>query len=296
VVQTGAVLSQGELGPDVGALRDYAQAVQDLGYDFLVTSDHVVGADPADYPELPRVFPIDSYLHEPLLLGAFLACAAPRLGCLPSVVILPQRQTVLVAKQAADLDVLCGGKLRLGVGIGWNPIEYQALGIRFGARARRFEEQIALMRRLWTERVVTFAGQFDTVKAAGINPRPVQQPVPIWIGASAEAAVKRATRIADGYLPLRPLDGGWQATMDKVHAWLEEAGRTPSTFGIEGRLEAGTGTPDEWRGGRDVARLRRVPPLGEHQRRRRAASPHRAATSGTRRPRALTAPRGRTVH
>jgi probable F420-dependent oxidoreductase len=246
-MQTGAVLSQNELGPELSALRDYAQAVQDLGYDFLVTADHVVGSDAADHPELGRVFPIDNYLREPLLLGAFLACAAPKVGYLTSVVILPQRQTVLAAKQAADLDGLTQGKLRLGVGIGWNTIEFTALGMGFSTRARRFEEQIQLMRKLWTERVVSFEGRFETVPAAGINPRPIQQPIPIWIGASSEAAVKRATRIADGYLPLRPLEGGWQATVDKVHHWLDEAGRDPSTFGIEGRLEAAQGTPDDWR-------------------------------------------------
>ncbi len=246
-MQTGAVLSQNELGPDVAAVRDYAQAVQDLGYDFLVTADHVVGADAADHPDLERVYPIDNYLREPLMLGAFLACAAPRLGYLTSVVILPQRQTVLTAKQAADLDVLTQGKLRLGVGIGWNPIEFGALGMRFSSRARRFEEQIQLMRKLWTERVVTFEGHFDSVKAAGINPRPIQQPIPIWIGASAEAAIKRATKIADGFLPLRPLEGGWRTTMDSVHGWLEEAGRDPKSFGIEGRLDASQGTPDDWR-------------------------------------------------
>lgn len=243
----GAVLSQSELGPDLTALRDYAQAVQNLGFDFLVTADHVVGADQKDHPELDRVFSIDSYLREPLMLGAFLACAAPRLGYLTSVVILPQRQTVLVAKQAADLDVLSGGKLRLGVGIGWNPIEFQALGVPFKTRARRFEEQIDLMRRLWTERVVSFEGSFHSVNAAGVNPRPIQQPIPIWVGAHSEPAVKRSTRIADGYLPLRPLEGGWTATIDKVHAWLAEAGRDPSSFGIEGRLDASDGTPDEWR-------------------------------------------------
>ena len=246
-MQSGAVLSQNELGSDVTALRDYAQAVQDLGYDFLVTSDHVVGADAADHPTLDRVFPVDTFLREPLLLGAFLAGVAPRLGYLVSVVILPQRQTVLVAKQAADLDTLNGGKVRLGVGIGWNPIEFQALGVPFATRARRFEEQIDLMRRLWTERTVTFEGAFHGVNAAGLNARPIQQPIPIWIGASSEPAVKRATRIADGFLPLRPLEGGWQATMDKVHQWLGEAGREPSSFGIEGRIDAANGTPDDWR-------------------------------------------------
>jgi alkanesulfonate monooxygenase SsuD/methylene tetrahydromethanopterin reductase-like flavin-dependent oxidoreductase (luciferase family) len=121
------------------------------------------------------------------------------------------------------------------------------LGANFKNRARRFEEQIELMRRLWTERMVTFEGRYHTVRAAGINPLPVQRPVPIWIGAHVEAAVRRATVIADGYLPLRPLDGGWAATMEKVHGWLREAGRDPATFGIEGRLDAGSGTPDDWR-------------------------------------------------
>ena len=245
-VQIGAVLSQNEFGADISGLRDYAQAAQDLGFDFLVTADHVVGSEAAAHPELERVFPIENYLHEPLALGVFLAAVAPRLGYLTSVIILPQRQTVIVAKQAADIDVLSGGRLRLGVGIGWNPVEYEALGMRFADRARRFEEQIEVLRRLWTEQLVTFVGTFHSLHAAGINPRPIQQPIPVWIGAHVEAAVKRATRIADGYLPLRPLEGGWQATMDKVHAWLEEAGRSPAEFGIEGRLEASSGTPDDW--------------------------------------------------
>jgi probable F420-dependent oxidoreductase len=246
-VQIGSVLHQNDLGPDVAVLRDYAQTVQDLGFDFIVGSDHVVGADPAAYPHLDRVFPIDSFLREPLTVFAFLSAVAPGLGLVASVVILPQRQTVLVAKQAADIDTLCKGRLRLGVGMGWNPIEYEALGMRFEDRARRFEEQIEVLRRLWTERVVTFEGRFHQLHAAGINPRPIQRPIPIWIGASAESAVKRAVRIADGFLPLRPLAGGWQATMDKIWGWLDEFGRQRADFGIEGRLDAGTGTPDEWR-------------------------------------------------
>ena len=254
-MQIGAVLSQNEFGGDVAALRDYAQAVQELGYDFLVAADHVVGSEAAAHPELERVFPIESILHEPLTLFAFLAGAAPRLGFLTSVVILPQRQTVLAAKQAAEIDVLANGRFRFGVGIGWNPVEFEALGMDFQNRARRFEEQIAVMRRLWTERVVTFEGRYHTLHAAGINPRPVQQPIPIWIGASAEAAVRRAARAADGYLPLRPLEGGWEATIEKVHGWLREAGRDPTSFGIEGRLDAASGTLDDW--GKTVEMWRR---------------------------------------
>ncbi|HEX2184734.1 MAG TPA: LLM class F420-dependent oxidoreductase, partial [Chloroflexota bacterium] len=246
-MQIGAVLSQNELGGDLGGLRAYAQAVQDLGYDFLVAADHVVGTEAAAHPELERVFPIESVVHEPFSLLSYLAAVAPRLGFVTSVIILPQRQTVLVAKQAAELDLLTNGRFRLGVGIGWNPVEFEALGIPFNDRARRFEEQIEVMRRLWTERVVTFEGKYHTLRAAGINPRPVQQPIPIWIGASAEVAVRRATRIADGFLPLAPLDGGWQATIDKLHGWLEQAGRAPASFGLEGRLDASRGTPDDWR-------------------------------------------------
>lgn len=253
-MQLGAVFSHGEIGGDIGRTRDWAQAVQDLGYDFVVASDHVVGADPASYPEQERVYSVASPVHEPLTLFAFLAGVAPRLGFLSSVIILPQRQTALVAKQAAEVDVVTNGRLRLGVGIGWNPVEFTALGMSFRDRARRFEEQVAVMRRLWTERTVRFDGRYHTLRAEGINPMPVQRPIPIWIGAAAEPAVKRACAIGDGYLPLAPLEGGWQATLDKVHRWLGEAGRDPSTFGIEGRLNAATGTPAEWRKAIDMWR------------------------------------------
>jgi alkanesulfonate monooxygenase SsuD/methylene tetrahydromethanopterin reductase-like flavin-dependent oxidoreductase (luciferase family) len=145
-MQVGAVLSQNDLGPEISGVRDFAQAAQDLGYDFLVAPDHVVGAEPSAHSELPRVFSVDTRMREPLTVFAFLAGAAPGLGFLSSVVILPQRQTTLVAKQAADVDQFCGGRLRLGVGIGWNPIEFDALGMAFANRARRFEEQIEVMR------------------------------------------------------------------------------------------------------------------------------------------------------
>src|SRR6476660_1923503 len=159
-MKLGAVFSHGEIGADVTGIRDWAQSIQDLGYDFAVVSDHVVGAEAAAHPELPRVYGIDNPLHEPLALFAFLAGIAPRLGVLSSVIILPQRQATMVAKQAAAIDVLNGGRLRLGVGIGWNPLEFTALGLDFKNRARRFDEQIEVMRRLWTERIVTFQGRY----------------------------------------------------------------------------------------------------------------------------------------
>lgn len=245
-MRLGAVFSSGEIGTDVLAIRDWTQMVQDLGYDFVVAADHVIGADPAAYPNLPRVFGVESVLHEPLTLFAFMAGVAPRLGFLSSVVILPQRQTALVAKQAAEIDLLCGGRSRLGVGIGWNPVEFTALGMGFRDRARRFEEQITVLRKLWSERLVTFEGRYHTLKAEGINPRPSRGSIPIWIGASAEEAVKRACFIGDGYLPLSPLEGGWTATIEKVQGWLSTAGRDPASFGVEGRLNAASGGMDEW--------------------------------------------------
>jgi probable F420-dependent oxidoreductase len=246
-MEIGVVFPQTEIGADAGGVRAYAQAVQDLGYEHVVAADHVVGADPSAYPGWDRPYTHESMIHEPFALFAFIAGVAPRLGLAPSVIILPQRHATLVAKQAAEIDVLTNGRFRLGVGIGWNPVEFEALGMNFKDRARRFEEQIDLMRRLWTEPVITYQGTYHTVKSAGLNPLPVQRPIPIWIGASAEPAVKRACRIAEGFLPLRQLADGWPATIEKVRGWVREAGRDPSSFGIEGRLNATTDSPDEWR-------------------------------------------------
>ena len=246
-MQIGVVFPQTEIGADVGGVRAYAEAVQALGYAHVVAADHVLGADPAGHPGWSGPYTHESTIHEPFALFSFIAGVAPRLAVAPSVVILPQRQAALVAKQAAALDVLTDGRLRLGVGIGWNPVEFEALGMSFTDRARRFEEQIDLLRRLWTEPVLTYRGAYHTVTAAGLNPLPIQRPIPIWIGASAEVAIKRACRLADGFIPLRPLEGGWAATMEKIRSWLREAGRDPAAFGIEGRLQAATGTPDDWR-------------------------------------------------
>jgi probable F420-dependent oxidoreductase len=246
-MQIGVVFPQTEIGPDPAGVRAYAQAVQQLGFEHLLLYDHVVGADPAHYEGWSGAYDINSQFHEPFSVFGFMAAVAPGLELVTGVIILPQRQAVLVAKQAAEVDVLTSGKLRLGVGIGWNAVEYEALGMDFRTRGRRFEEQIELMRRLWTDPVVTFDGRYHQVTAAGLNPMPVQRPIPVWIGASAEPALKRAAELADGFFPQRPLAGGWPATMDRMRGWMTDAGRDPATFGIEARLNAGTGTPDDWR-------------------------------------------------
>lgn len=245
-MRVGVVFPQTEIGVDPAGVRAYAQAVEQLGYEHLVAYDHVLGADPTHRPGWTG-YTVDSMFHEPMVLFGYLAAVAPKLELVPEVIILPQRQTALVAKQAAEVDVITGGKFRLGVGIGWNPVEYEALGMSFLNRGRRVEEQIALLRRLWTERVVTFEGKYERVTEAGLNPLPVQRPIPIWIGASAEPAIKRAAELADGYFPQRPLEGGWPATMDKLRGWLTDAGRDLSSFGIEARVNAGSSNPDEWR-------------------------------------------------
>jgi probable F420-dependent oxidoreductase len=245
-MQIGVVFPQTEIGADPAGVRTYAQAVQQLGFEHLMVYDHVVGADPQSYPGWSGPYTSKSMFHEPFAVFGYLAALAPGLELVTGVIILPQRQTVLVAKQAAEVDVLSSGKFRLGVGIGWNKVEYEALGMDFHNRGRRFEEQIELMRRLWTEPVVSFEGRYHRVVAAGLNPLPVQRPIPLWIGGSSEPAIKRAAEMADGYFPQRPLEGGWPATMERIREWRQAAGRDPSDFGIEARLNANTGTPDDW--------------------------------------------------
>ena len=246
-MKLGAVFPQTEIGADPGGVRAYIEAVQELGFDHLVAYDHVLGASAAVHTHLVGPYREQHLFHEILVLFGYAAAAAPELELVTAVVIAPQRQTALLAKQAAELDILTGGKFRLGLGIGWNDVEYEALGMNFHDRGRRFEEQIELMRRLWTEPLVDFDGRWHKVTAAGINPLPVQRPIPIWIGGSAEAALRRAARLADGYFPQRPLEGGWPATLERMRGWLRKAGRDPAAFGINPRIDVGTGTPDDWR-------------------------------------------------
>jgi probable F420-dependent oxidoreductase len=246
-VRIGAVFPQTESGTDVGAIREYLQAIEQLGYRHLVAYDHVLGADTKTRPEWKGPYSANSLFHEPFVLFAF-AAAITKLELAPAVIVLPQRQTALVAKQAAALDVLAGGRFRLGVGLGWNTVEFEALGMKFTDRNKRMEEQIALMRRLWTEPVVDFTGRWHRVDRAGLNPLPVQRPIPVWIGGSAEAAIKRIARIADGWFAQHPSDDNGRATFARFRGYLEDAGRDPKSFPIEGRVSIGRikGGPDEW--------------------------------------------------
>jgi probable F420-dependent oxidoreductase len=246
-VHIGVVFPQTEIGADPGGVRAFAQAAEELGYGHLLVYDHVLGADLANRPDWSGPYTAEHQFHEVLVLYGYLAAVAPGLELATAVLVLPQRQTALVAKQAAEIDILTGGRFRLGVGLGWNFVEFESLGEEFRNRGRRAEEQIEVLRLLWTQPVVSFEGRYHTIPAAGINPLPVQQPIPVWIGGSAETAIRRAARIADGYFPQRPLEGGWSRTMDQFRSWAEEAGRNPATIGVEWRIDISSGTPDEWR-------------------------------------------------
>jgi probable F420-dependent oxidoreductase len=246
-VQLGVVFPQVEIGADPGGVRAFAQAAEELGYRHLLAYDHVLGADVSERAGWKGPYTAAHQFHEIFVLFGYLAAVAPSLELVAGVLVLPQRQTALVAKQAAEIDILAGGRFRLGVGLGWNTVEFEALGEDFSNRGLRSVEQIEVLRLLWTEPVVDFVGRWHRIPAAGINPLPVQRPIPIWIGGSAEPAIRRAARIADGFFPQRPLDGDWPRTMARFRSWAEEFGRDPDTIGIEQRIDVSGGTPDDWR-------------------------------------------------
>ena len=246
-MRVGVIFPQTEIGADPAGIRAYAEAVEGLGLTHLTSYDHVLGADPAGHPGFSGPYTAASMFHEPFVLYGYLAAVAPKLELVTGIIILPQRQTALVAKQAAEVDVLTGGKFRLGIGQGWNIVEYEGLGMDWATRSRRMEEQIELLRRLWQEPVLSFEGRFHTITAAGINPLPLQRPIPIWMGGSSARALERIARLADGYFPLsNPLEEGWAATLERMRDWRREAGRDPNDLGIEARIDAATGTPDDW--------------------------------------------------
>jgi probable F420-dependent oxidoreductase len=234
-VQVGVVFPQTEIGSDPVVIRAYAAAVEELGYAHILAYDHVLGADPDGHPGWSGPYDVTTTFHEPFVLFGYLA-AITSLELVTGVIILPQRQTVLVAKQAAEVDVLTEGRFRLGVGLGWNSVEYEALGKDFGDRSRRIGEQVALLRRLWTESVVSFPGEHETVTAAGLAPMPVQRPIPIWFGAWAPAALRRAGRLADGWFPQAQPGPDLDAAVAEVRAGAEAAGRDPAGLGMEGRV------------------------------------------------------------
>jgi probable F420-dependent oxidoreductase len=234
-MRIGVVLPQTEIGADAGAVRAYASRVEELGYRHVLAYDHVVGADPAVHAGWQGPYDVTTTFHEPMVLFGYLA-GITSMELVTGIIILPQRQTALVAKQAAEVDLLSGGRFRLGIGLGWNAVEYEALGQDFSTRGRRAEEQVDLLRRLWTEPSVTYHGSYDRVTGAGLAPLPVQRPIPVWFGAQSDRAYRRAGRLADGWFPQVAPGPKLDEAQRVVEQAAADAGRDPARIGMEGRI------------------------------------------------------------
>jgi probable F420-dependent oxidoreductase len=243
-MRVGVTFPQTELGGDPGAVRAYGERIEELGFSHILVYDHVVGADPAVHEGWNGPYDVRTTFHEPFVMFGYLAGVTRALELVTGVIILPQRQTTLVAKQAAEVDLLSDGRFRLGIGVGWNAVEYEALGEDFGNRGKRSAEQIELLRRLWTEQSVTFAGDFHTVTGAGIAPLPVQRPIPVWVGAASPPGYKRAGRLADGWFPMMTPGPALDEARTIVETAAADAGRDPASIGMEGRVD--------WRGDGDA--------------------------------------------
>ena len=237
----GVVYPQTDYGSDPAAIRDFAETAEGLGYTHIIAYDHVLGANPDHPGGWSGPYTYASTFIEVFVLFSYMAAVTHKIGFTTGILILPQRQTALVAKQAATLDVLSGGRFRLGVGLGWNTVEYTALGQDFHTRGRRIEEQITLLRQLWTQPLVQFSGRWDTIPDAGINPLPVQRPIPIWMGGSDERVLRRAARLADGWMPNYRSAADALPALQKLDQFLAENGRSREKFGVEARLPYGQG-------------------------------------------------------
>jgi probable F420-dependent oxidoreductase len=242
----GVIYPQTEYPPEPAAVRDFAQTVEGLGFAHVVAYDHVLGANPERPGGWKGPYTHQSAFLEPLVLYSFMAACTTRLGFLTGILILPQRQTALVAKQAATLDVLSGGRLRLGVGLGWNEVEYAALGKEFHDRGRRIEEQLEVLRRLWTEPLVSFHGRDHHIDDAGLNPLPRQRPIPIWFGGHDDRVLRRAARYGEGWIPNFRSAADARPALEKLGAHLGEQGRSLSGFGLEARIPYSDGDPAAW--------------------------------------------------
>jgi probable F420-dependent oxidoreductase len=244
-MKLGVVFPQTEIGQDPGAVKQYARAAEELGFSYILAFDHVIGADLTARPDWTGPYNIDTLFHEVFVLFGYLAAVTTHIEFATGVLILPQRQTVLVAKQAAEVDVLSNGRFRLGVGVGWNDVEYEALGENFANRGRRSAEQVALLKQLWTEKSVTFNGLFHHVTAAGINPMPVQRPIPVWFGGYQEATMRRIVAIGDGWICTRKPDATIRHLRQFLASELERTGRDAAEVGIEGQVRYAEGK-SEW--------------------------------------------------
>ncbi len=242
-MKIGVVFPQNEIGADPAAIRDYAQAAESLGYDHILVFDHVLLASP---DSTTVASDSNDMFHEIFVLLGYLAALTERIEFVTGVLVLPQRQTALVAKQAAEVDVLSGGRLRLGVGVGGNTLEYDSLGQDFTNRGVRSEEQIDFMRALWANELVTYEGKWHRITDAGLNPLPIARSIPIWIGGHADAVLRRTARLADGWMPVLPPDDHARAEVEKLRGYAREAGRDPAEIGVESFFTIRDRSPSDW--------------------------------------------------
>ncbi len=244
-MRVGAIFPHDTIEPDAGAIRTWTLAVEEMGFNHILSYDHVIGANRASRPRW-QGYDLDSKFHEPVALLSYIAAITTTIGLATGVIILPQRQTVLVAKQAATLDLLSNGRLRLGIGTGWNTVEYEALGMEFGRRGKFFDEQIDVLRALWTERAVTFDTAMHKITDAGIWPLPVQRPIPLWFGgggvhpikgwANVEPVIRRIAKKADGWMPTFDPDETGTQLVERFRGYCREYGRDPASVPIEALL------------------------------------------------------------
>jgi probable F420-dependent oxidoreductase len=245
-MKIGLVYPQTEFGNDPAAIRDYAQTAEGLGFSHVLAYDHVLGANPDRPGGWSGPYTYLTPFQEPLVLFSFMAAVTQKLHFTTGIIILPQRQTALFAKQAVTLDVLSKGRLRVGIGLGWNQVEYAALNEDFHNRGRRIEEQAELLRLLWTQPLVNFSGRWHTISDAGLNPLPVQRPIPLWFGGHAKPVLQRAARLGDGWMPNYRTVADARPALDMLKGLLAEAGRDRADFGLEARLSYGDGHPASW--------------------------------------------------
>ena len=245
-MRIGVVFPQTEIGNDPAAIRDYAQTAEGLGYTHVLAYDHVLGANPDRPGGFSGPYTFQTPFHEVFVLFSYLAGVTHRLELATGILILPQRQTALVAKQAASLDVLSGGRLRLGVGLGWNEVEYTSLNENFHNRGKRIEEQVLLLRQLWHAPLVDFKGKWHAIPDAGLNPLPVQASIPIWFGGQSEPALRRMARLGDGWMTNHRSVAAAKPDLALLDRFLEQAGRSRPQFGLEPRISYAVGDPNAW--------------------------------------------------
>ena len=246
-MKIGALFPQFEIGLDPVDVRDFAQAADELGYTHLTAFDQIIGLNKASRPNWTYVHDAEDMFHEIFVLFGYLAAVTRKIELVAGVLVLPMRSTALVAKQAAEVDVLSGGRMRLGVGVGVKPEEFEACGESFAGRGKRMDEQIDVLRKLWTADLITYEGKYHRIEDGGINPLPVQRPIPIWIGGISDAAIRRTATLGDGWLPNFQADDLGKRSIDRMREMALAAGRDPAKIGIEATLTIIDRTPEELR-------------------------------------------------